>query len=184
MKIKSLTPWISCRLFILLAAILLAAVTPPARAAESEFSKSTIDIGIVAKDSDRTARFLTNVIGFKEVKGFAVSGDLGKKLGLIDGHAAQARVFVLEEVEHATRLKLFSFPEAPGKQADQAYLHSSLGIRYLTLFVKDINPILARAKKASVSPLGETPVEISTGTWLLAVKDPDGNFIEVIGPRR
>ena len=48
---------------------------------------------------------------------------------------------------------------------------------------EDLTPILARAKKAGVSPLGETPVEISTGTWLLAVKDPDGNFIEVIGPR-
>ena len=94
MNIKTLTPWISCGLFIQLAAILLMAVAPPARAADSEFSKATIDIGIVAKDSDRTARFLTNVIGFKEVKGFEVNGDLGKKLGLIDGHATQARVFV------------------------------------------------------------------------------------------
>ena len=183
MNIKSTVPWISCRLFLLLAAVHLLAVAPAARAAESEFSKAIIDIGIVAKDADRTAQFLTNVIGFKEVKGFGVSADLGKKIGLIDGHAGQARVFVLEDVEQATRVKLFSFPEAPGKQPDQAYIHSSLGIRYLTLYVKDLNPVLARAKKAGVSPLGETPVEISTGTWLLAVKDPDGNFIEVIGPR-
>jgi len=69
----------------------------------------------VAKDSDRPAMFLTNVIGCKEVKGFEVSGDLGKKRGLIDGHATQAWVFVLEEVEQATRIKLFSFPKAPGR---------------------------------------------------------------------
>ncbi len=183
MNIKSTVPWISGHLFILFAAVHLLAGNPAARAAESEFSKAIIDIGIVAKDADRTAQFLTNVIGFKEVKGFGVSGDLGKKLGLIDGHASKARVFVLDEVEQATRIKLFSFPEAPGKQPDQAYIHSSLGIRYLTLYVKDLTPVLARAKKAGVFPLGETPVEISTGTWLLAVKDPDGNFIEVIGPR-
>ena len=184
MNIKLTAPWFSCRLFILLAAVHLLVGSPVARAAESEFSKAIIDIGIVVKDSDRTAMFLTNVIGFKEVKGFGVSADLGKKLGLIDGHAAQARVFVCEEVEQATRIKLFSFPQAPGKQPDQAHIHSALGIRYLTLYVKDLNLVLARAKKAGVVALGESPLEISSGTWLLAVKDPDGNFIEVIGPRR
>jgi predicted enzyme related to lactoylglutathione lyase len=75
-------------------------------------------------------------------------------------------------------------PDAPGKQADQAYIYSTLGIRYLTLYVKDLNRALERVKKAGITPLGETPVEIGNGTWLLAVKDPDGNFIELIGPRR
>lgn len=174
----------SIRFFILLVATHLLAVTPAARGAETESSKPIIDIGIVVKDPDRTARFLTNVIGFKEVRGFAVSSDLGRKIGLIDGHATQVRVFVFEEIEQATRIKLLSFPEAPGKPTDQAYIHSTLGIRYLTLYVKDLNRVLERAKKAGVATLGETPVEIGTGTWLLAVKDPDGNFIEVIGPRR
>jgi catechol 2,3-dioxygenase-like lactoylglutathione lyase family enzyme len=172
------------RLFKLLAATHLLAMAPAARAAETEFSKPIIDFGIVVKDSDRTARFLTNVIGFKEVSGFPVSSDLGKKIGLVDGHATQVRVFVLEDIEPATRLKLLSFPEAPGKQSDQAYIHSTLGIRYLTLYVKDLNRVLERVKKAGVATLGETPVEIGAGTWLLAVKDPDGNFIELIGPRR
>jgi lactoylglutathione lyase len=184
MKIKPPPIWRSFCLLLLVIAIHLTTGAPVARAAESEFSKPIIDIGIVVKDSDRTARFLTNVIGFKEVRGFPVSSDLVKKIGLIDSHATQVRVFVLEEVEQATRIKLLSFPEDPGKQPDQAHIHSTLGIRYLTLYVKDLNPVLERAKKACVAALGETPVEVGTGTWLLAVKDPDGNFIEVIGPRR
>ena len=171
-------------LCILLVAAQLLAMASSARAADTEFSKPIIDIGIVVKDSDRTAQFLTNVIGFKEVRGFPVSSDLGKKVGLLNGQATQVRVFVLEEVEQATRIKVLSFPEAPGKQADQAYIHSTLGIRHLTLYVKDLNRVLERVKKANVSTLGETPVEISAGTWLLAVKDTDGNFIELIGPRR
>jgi catechol 2,3-dioxygenase-like lactoylglutathione lyase family enzyme len=137
----------------------------------------------VVKDSERSAQFLTNVIGFKEVKGFPVSSDLGKKIGLVNGHATQVRVFVLEDVEQATRIKLLSFSEAPGKQTDQAYIHSSLGIRYLTLYVKNLNSVLERVKKAGVATLGETPVDLGNGAWLLAVKDPDGNFIELIGPR-
>jgi catechol 2,3-dioxygenase-like lactoylglutathione lyase family enzyme len=169
-------------LTVLTAASLLSAA-PLARGAETESSKPIVDIGIVVKDSDRTARFLTNVIGLKEVRGFPVSSDLGKKIGLIDNHATQVRVFVFEEVDQATRIKILSFPEAPGKQADQAYIHSTLGIRYLTLYVKDLNRALERVKKSGVSPLGETPVELGGGNWLLAVKDPDGNFIELIGPR-
>ena len=184
MNIKPPSLRISIGRFILFAATCLLAVGPAARSAETEFSKPIIDIGVVVKDPGRTAQFLTNVIGFREVSGFPVSSELGKKIGLIEGHATQVRVFVLEEVEPATRIKLLSFPEAQGKQPEQAYIHSTLGIRYLTIYVKDLNRALERVKKVGVAPLGETPVEVGPGTWLLAVKDPDGNFIELLGPRR
>lgn len=183
MNTKSPGPGGSTLFFFVLAAAGLVAAMPTARAAETEASKPIIDIGIVVKDSGRTAQFLTNVAGFKEVRGFPVSADLGRKIGLIDGHATQVRVFAFEETDQATRLKVLSFPNAPGKQPDQAYIHSTLGIRYLTLYVKDVNRVLDRARKAGVAALGETPVDLGTGTWLLALKDPDGNFIEFIGPR-
>jgi catechol 2,3-dioxygenase-like lactoylglutathione lyase family enzyme len=184
MKIKPPSLRTSFSFFVLLAATGFLAAASGARAADTESSKPIIDIGMVVKDSGRTAQFLTNVIGFKEVRGFPVNPDLGKKIGLLDGQATQVRVFVLEDVDQATRIKVLSFPDAPGKQADQAFIHSTLGIRYLTLYFKDLNRVLQRMKKAGVAALGETPVEISPGTWLLAVKDPDGNFIELIGPRR
>ena len=186
MKMTSL-PIASARWSLTLASALCLGTLPsPTRAAEpaGEFSKPIIDVGIVVKDADRSARFLTNAIGFKEVQGFPVTAELGKKIGLIDSHATTVRVFVLEEVDQATRIKILSFPQVPGKQADQAYVHSTLGIRYLTLYVKDMNRALERLKKAEVKLLGETPVELGGGTWLVAVKDPDGNFIELIGPRR
>lgn len=157
---------------------------PVSPAAEPEFSKPTIDIGIVVKDLARSAQFLTNAIGFKEVRGFSVTSDLGRKIGLLNGEAAEVRVFVLDDGESATHLKVMSFPKARSKPADQAYISSTLGIRYLTLYVKDINRAHERLKQAGVRTLGETPVEVGTGTWLLAVKDPDGNFIELLGPRR
>ena len=50
----------------LLLTIGLAALAPLATAAEGEFSKPVIDIGMVVKDSERTAQFLTNVVGFKD----------------------------------------------------------------------------------------------------------------------
>jgi len=161
-------------------------LTPAARAADTtgEFSKPVIDIGIVVKDVNRSAAFLTNAIGFKEVPGFPVSAELGRKIGLIDGLAVSVRVFVQEEVEQATRIKLLSFPQAPGKQPDQSFIHATLGIRYLTLYVRDINRALERLKKAGIALLGDSPVDLGGGAWLVCVKDPDGNFIELIGPRR
>ena len=168
----------------LLVTIGLATLASLARAAEGEFSKPVIDIGMVVKDSERTAQFLTNVLGFKEVRGFSVNAEVSRKIGLVDGYPAEVRVFRLEGTEPATRIKVLSFPKAQGKEADQAFIHSTLGFRYLTLYVTDMNQILARLKKAGVPTLGETPMEMGAGTWLVASKDPDGNFIEFVGPRK
>lgn len=150
----------------------------------NEFSKPVIDIGMVVRDAERSARFWTEAIGLKEVKGFSVTAELGKKIGLIDGHAVNVRVFVEEEVNLATRIKVLSFPEANSKQADQTSIHATLGIRYLTLYVKDMNKSLERLRKAGVKPIGETPLDLGGGTLITVVKDPDGNFIELIGPAK
>jgi catechol 2,3-dioxygenase-like lactoylglutathione lyase family enzyme len=158
---------------------------PFARAGEvtGEFSKPIIDLGIVVKDAERTAAFLTNAIGFKEVRGFPVTAELGRKIGLIEGHAVNVRVFVLEEIEPATRIKILAFPQAASRLPDQTTIHATLGLRYLTLYVKDLNRALERLKQANVPLLGESPVDLGSGTFLVAVRDPDGNFIELLGPR-
>lgn len=149
-----------------------------------EFRKPTIDLGIFVKDAARTAQFLTNAIGFRELPGFSVPAAMGHKIGLVDNQPFTVRVFALEDVDQATRIKVLSFPKVEGKQPDQAYVHSTLGMRYLTLYVKDIDRAIARLKAANVALLGETPVELGGGTLLVAFKDPDGNFYEIIGPRR
>lgn len=47
-----------------------------------------------------------------------------------------------------------------------------------------MNRALERLKRAGVPLLGDTPVDLGGGSWLAAVKDPDGNFIELIGPKQ
>ena len=172
-------------LVLILQIVLLALTGGAVRAAEStsEFSKPVIDLGMVVKDANRTAQFLTNAIGFKEVRGFEVVSELGRKIGLLDGQSTTARVFLLEEGNNATRIKVLAFPQAPGKQADQSFIHTTFGFRYLTLYVKDMNRALDRLRAAKVPLLGETPVELGGGSFLVTCKDPDGNFIELIGPK-
>lgn len=145
------------------------------------FSKPVIDFGIVVSDIEKSAKFYTESLGLTEVKGFSVTGELGRKIGLIDNHATDIRVFVPSETDSATRVKIMSFPSAPGKAADQNFIHSTLGIRYLTLYVASADAALERLAKTGVKPIGETPVAISANARLITVKDPDGNFIELIG---
>ena len=165
----------------------LLAVNMPIRsvAAEppGEFRKGTIDVGIYVKDADKTARFLTNAIGFRELPGFSVPAAMGNKIGLVENQAFKVRTFALDSMDAATRIKVLSFPEVAGKPADQAFVHSQYGIRYFTLYVKSIDRALERLKAEGVALLGETPVDLG-GTFLIAVRDPDGNFYELIGPRK
>jgi lactoylglutathione lyase len=164
----------------------LVGMSAATRAADSTngFSKPTIDIGIVARDVEKSAQFYSETIGLREIKGFSAAPEFGKKIGLVDGHPIAVRVFVTEEIEGATRIKLMSFPTAGGKVPDRSFIHSTIGISYLTLFVKDIDQALARLRKADVKLLGETPVSLSGKTQLVAVRDPDGNFVELIGPTK
>ena len=148
----------------------------------SSFSKGVIDVGMVVKNADRTAEFLTRAIGFEEVKGFSVTPELGKKIGLIDGHAVDVRMFKLPGQEQATAIKVLSFTAVETRQADQKFIHSTFGIRYFTIYVNDMKTAVEKLKTAKVKLEGETPLDLGGGTFIAVVRDPDGNFFELIGP--
>jgi catechol 2,3-dioxygenase-like lactoylglutathione lyase family enzyme len=63
-----------------------------------------------------------------------------------------------------------------------------LGFSYLTIVVNDTNAALARLKKAGVKPIAKTPVELpknlAPGVFLTVVRDPDGNLVELVGPKK
>lgn len=148
------------------------------------FSSPTVDIGLVAGDLEKSASFYTDALGLTETKGFTATAEKATAFGLTDNHEAVIRVFILGKGEGATRLKLMSFPDAPGAGPDQKFIHSTLGISYLTLRVTDMDAALVRLAEAKVELLGETPSLLSGNTYLVCVRDPDGNFIELIGPMK
>ena len=162
----------------------LAGTVTRAADAPAGFSKPVIDIGIVVSDVAKSAAFYTNAIGFKEVPGFKVTAERAAEVGLTDHQPADIRVFVLGEGNLATRVKLMSFPDAPGKKPDQKFIHSTVGMRYLTLYVTDLTASLKRLEQAAVKLLGRTPTDLGGGTWIAVFQDPDGNFIELVGPRK
>jgi catechol 2,3-dioxygenase-like lactoylglutathione lyase family enzyme len=172
-------------LAVLLAAV--AAVSAHRTAAPSDFPRTTIDVGVHVSDLEASAEFYTDVIGFTEVEGFDVSADFATAAGLTDGQPLAVRVFVLGDGESATRLKLMELQDVETKKGDNAYVHSQLGFRYLTIFVENLNTALERLTAGSSEPLADGPVLIGedpSGDYLIVVRDPDGNLIELIGPQK
>jgi catechol 2,3-dioxygenase-like lactoylglutathione lyase family enzyme len=161
------------------------AADPPKK---GEFARTTIDLGVIVSDVEKSAKFYTEVVGFKEVKGFDVPADFAKDTGLTSGGPFKVRVFVLGDDETATKLKLIEMPKEKPKKNDTEFIHSELGFRYLTIFVTDTDSALKRLEKANVKPIAKgtakVPSTIADGIFLTIVRDPDGNLVELVGPKK
>lgn len=159
-----------------------------ARAADGEFARTTIDLGCVVTDVAKSVKFYTEAVGFTEVPGFKVPADYAEKVGLTAGKGLDIHVLVLGTGESATKLKLMQVEGATPKKSDNATIESQTGFRYLTIFVSDTNAALERLKKASVTPIAggtqELPKPLPEGVYLTIVRDPDGNFVELVGPKK
>lgn len=170
----------------LASALLLAAL--PCLAAEPTFPRTTIDLGCVVSDLDASVRFYTEGIGFREVGSFDVSADLARDAGLTDSKPLHVRVLALGEGEHATKLKLMQVADATPKTGDTDFIHSRTGFRYLTIVVADADAAVTRLATLGVKPLAKSPLalpeSLAPGMHLICVRDPDGNVVELIGPRR
>jgi lactoylglutathione lyase len=153
-----------------------------------EFARTTIDVGMVVTDVDKSVKFYTDAIGFQEVKGFTAPADLATDAGLTDKKDLTIRVLVLGEGETATHLKLMHVDGVKTRKSENEYLYSQTGYRYLTVVVRDMSTAMERLKKASVKPLAKGPVplpdSLGKGMFLAVVQDPDGNFVELVGPKK
>jgi len=182
------TRMLSAGLVALFVTTLFVAATPRSRLAEGEFARTTIDLGVVVSDVEKSVEFYTKAIGFTEVKGFSVTADLAADGGLTARQPLDIRVLVLGEEKTATRLKLMEVPGVDSKKSDNSFIHSQLGYSYLTISINDTNAAMARLTKAGVEPIAKCPVELpenlAPGVFLTVVRDPDGNIVELVGPKK
>lgn len=150
---------------------------------KAEFSRTTIDLGLIVSDVDKAAQFYTEAIGFTEVGGFDVAAQMAGATGLTDNHPFKVRMFALGKEPTATNLKIMTIPGAGSKKVDNQYIGSSLGFRYLTITVADLTKAMERLKQHGVAPVKE-PYRLGGNNYLILVKDPDGNIVELIGPKQ
>ncbi|MFT7484263.1 MAG: catechol 2,3-dioxygenase-like lactoylglutathione lyase family enzyme [Candidatus Paceibacteria bacterium] len=160
---------------------------PTQESAHPGFSSATIDFGMVVSDIEQSALFFTNTIGLREAPGFSVGAEFCTDAGLTLSQPLAIRVFQTGTGETATKLKLMQIPGATSKMSDNAFVHSQLGLSYITIYVTDMGAVLARLQATGVQPLAKGPVALGEdpmGPALILVRDPDGNLIELIGPTK
>ena len=137
----------------------------PVHAAEpsGEFASPTVDLGIVVTNLDKSVKFYTDAIGFKEAPGFSVPADFCTEAGLTDNQPLKIRVLVVGDGPTATKLKLMEVPGVESKKVDNAFVHSQLGYRYLTIHVTSGAAVAERLKKTGVKPVAKGPVALPAG---------------------
>ncbi|HYE31366.1 MAG TPA: VOC family protein [Methylomirabilota bacterium] len=162
---------------------LSALLTLPTFSAPEEFATPTISIGVVVTDLEKSMEFYTNIIGMVQTGEFEIKEDFSKKSGLTDGQPTKVKILRLGKGEDATQWKLMSFGDKAKTQKDP-FIHNRTGMRYITIMVKDLTPIVKRIKERQIKFLGETPVPLGSNSHFALIQDPDGTFIELIGPMK
>ena len=148
---------------------------------KSEFSNPTIFVGSVVTDLEKSVDFYTNIIGMKKTGSFSVDAEKAKELGLTNGKKIDVTVMKLEDSPQANEWKLMSFGTKPGHKKP-AYLNDDTGMQYITILVNHLDPIMKRIEKNNVKILSGKPSKLEENRYFILIQDPDGTFIELIGP--
>ena len=172
MKLPVLTIFLTC---------LILSATAQNQSLKSEFSNPTIFVGSVVTDLAKTVDFYTNIIGMKKTGAFSVDGEKAKGLGLTDGRPIDVTVLKLEDSPQANEWKLMSFGTKPGHKTPK-YLHDDTGMQYITILVNHLEPVMKRIEKNNIKILSGKPSKLDENRFFILVQDPDGTFIELIGP--
>lgn len=149
--------------------------------AQPNFSSQLIGVGVVVSDLERSLDFYINGIGMVKTGSFSLDEDFTKRSGLSGGVPFSVAVLKLEDSPEANEWKLMSF----GKEAShpkQQFIQDDLGMQYITINVKALKPVIERLKKMDVPFLGSSPTVLHGNLQFLLVQDPDGTFVELIGP--
>ena len=148
---------------------------------QANFSSKLIGLGVVVSDLDRSLDFYVDGIGMVKAYSFTINEDFSKKSGLSNGIPVSVTVLKLENSPDANEWKLMSFGEK-GTRPKSDFIQDDTGVQYITIHVKALKPVIKRLKERNVNFLGSTPIPLNEEVHFVLVQDPDGIFIELIGP--
>lgn len=69
------------------------------------------------------------------------------------------------------------------KHPKQKWMTDDTGPQYITILVNHLNPFIDRCKKHNIKILSDEPSTLGPNKFFILVQDPDGTFIELIGPK-
>ena len=141
-------------------------------------------INIVVSDLERSVRFYTELLGFKESKRAHLEGEWIESIVGLKGVVADV-VFILAPLGEP-RIELICYKTPKGESIPQNSFANTVGIRHIALRVDDIHAAAEELRNGGVKMLGEpviVPEEVVTHDaghkMLCYFHDPDGVLLEI-----
>ncbi len=128
-----------------------------------ELSKPLLDAGIVTKDEQSARQF------YGEVLGLPLEGEVD-----IPQYGTVIRYSVGDSV-----LRVFVPEQLPASEGSRDGFASQSGIRYLTLYVNNLEQVVD-AVSAAGYPVPVPPRDLRPGVRVAQVEDAEGNAIELM----
>ncbi len=166
---------------IILFTLLISSFQVKNSSAQSEFSSPTIGIGMVVEDLEKSVEFYTNIVGMTKTSEFSVPVEKSRELGLTKSYQLDVTVLKLENSDRSNEWKLMSFG-TKAKHPKQKYISDDTGIQYATILVNHLIPVMKRVQENNIKILSGTPSILDEERKFILIQDPDGTFIEIIGP--
>lgn len=141
-------------------------------------------LNIVVSDLDRSVRFYTELLGFRQTAEVNLEGDwIGRIVGLT---GVKARAVFIEPPGGGPRIELLQYFTPAGAAWPAASQANTPGLRHLAFRVEDIAATTAKLRAAGVTLFSE-PVRVPTGVvqfaagdkTLVYFLDPDGVILEL-----
>ena len=141
-------------------------------------------INLVVSDLERSVKFYTELLGFRETKRAHLEGQwIESIIGLKNVYAD---VVYIVAPAGEPRLELLCYQSPRGKSTPDHSLPNTIGLRHIAFRVKDILATVKRLKGAGVPIIGETvavppnAVSHDAGQKILCYfLDPDGVLLEL-----
>ena len=137
-------------------------------------------IGLVVHDLEASEQFYTQILGMIEVGGFSLDKQWSIDAGAANNLPFGVKQYKQIDLPSALTIKLAYF-DTPVEKSEINAINTSSGVNYVTLYydLEQFLGIIDRAKAAQIEITGW----VKRDTYQLAfIKDPNGIFIEIIGP--
>lgn len=135
-----------------------------------------LEPGIVCFDMDRMLGFYVGVLGLELVADNQADPEIGRRIH-ISPHGYR---IVRLQTSYGERIKLIQSNVEPKAHPEFDYVYECHGLAYLTFIVTNMAEILPTLEREGIAILSDGIVEVRPGVLALFIKDPEGNFVEIV----
>jgi catechol 2,3-dioxygenase-like lactoylglutathione lyase family enzyme len=135
-----------------------------------------LEPAIVCFDMERMLKFYVDVLGLQLVTDIEAAPEIGRRIH-ISPHGYR---IVRLQTSYGERIKLIVSHVPPRPHAVHDYVYECHGHAYLTFIVSDMAALLPVLGAHDTPIISDGIVEVRPGVLALFVKDPEGNFIEIV----